>query len=154
VSAKDPVRWLNDDEMGFWLAFLYGNRRLIDALDRDMREHFNIGLDDYEVLANLSEAPEHRMRMSDLAQKVIMPKNKLTYRIDRLVEAGNVRREPCTLDRRVHYAVLTNEGMKLVRRAAPTHLRSVRHHFLDQLADVNLTKLTAVFDSAGTTELS
>jgi DNA-binding MarR family transcriptional regulator len=151
VSGKDPVRWLNDEEMGFWLSFLYGNRRLMDALD--LREHFDVELDDYEVLANLSESPERRLRMSDLAEKVIMPKNKLTYRIDRLVDAGYVRREPCTIDRRVHYAVLTTEGMKQVRRVAPLHLRSVRHHFLDQLGGLNLTKLAAAFDNAGTTEL-
>jgi DNA-binding MarR family transcriptional regulator len=139
--------------MGFWLAFLQGNRRLIEALDRDLRNHADIELDDYEVLANLSESGERRMRMSDLAKRVIMPGNRLTYRIDRLVEAGHVRREACTQDRRVHYAVLTNEGMKLVRRVAPLHLRSVRHHFLDQLEGVNLTKLTAAFDQAGTIEL-
>jgi DNA-binding MarR family transcriptional regulator len=139
--------------MGFWLAFLHGNRRLVEALDRDLRNHAGIELDDYEVLANLSESVERRMRMTDLADRVIMPRNRLTYRIDRLVEAGHVRREPCTQDRRVHYAVLTNEGMKLVRRVAPLHLRSVRHHFLDQLKGVSLTKLTAAFDHAGTTEL-
>jgi DNA-binding MarR family transcriptional regulator len=139
--------------MAFWLALLNGNRRLMEALDGDLRTHAGIELDDYEVLANLSESADRRMRMTDLADQVIMPKNRLTYRIDRMVESGLVRREACTSDRRVQYAVLTPAGMKLLRKAAPLHVRSVRHHLLNQVQGIDLAKLTSIFEQVGTTTL-
>jgi DNA-binding MarR family transcriptional regulator len=153
VSSQPTVPWLNDAEMAFWLAFLTGNRRLMETLDSDLQTGAGIELNDYEVLANLSESADHRMRMTDLADQVIMSKNKLTYRIDRMVESGLVRREACTSDRRVQYAVLTPAGMKLLRKAAPLHVRSVRHHLLDQLRGVDLGKLTSTFEQVGTTTL-
>jgi DNA-binding MarR family transcriptional regulator len=125
----------------------------MEALDSDLRTHAGIELDDYEVLANLSESADRRMRMTDLADQVIMPKNRLTYRIDRMVESGLVRREACTSDRRVQYAVLTPAGMKLLRKAAPLHVRSVRHHLLDQVQGIDLAKLTSIFEQVGTTAL-
>jgi DNA-binding MarR family transcriptional regulator len=153
MAARTTPRWLTDDEMAFWLSYLRGQKRLQDALDRDLRDRAGIEIDDYEVLALLSEQPDHRLRMSVLADTVIMARSRLTYRVDRLEQAGLVRREACPGDRRGQFAVLTDEGWALTQRAAPIHLASVRHHLLDQLADVDLAPFTAAFDQAGTEPL-
>jgi DNA-binding MarR family transcriptional regulator len=153
MARQHQPRWLDPQEMAFWMAFLRGQKRLEEALDLDLRERVGIEIDDYEVLSVLSEQPDHRLRMSALADTVIMARSRLTYRVDRLVEAGLVRREACPGDRRGQFACLTDEGWQLVKTAAPVHLASVRHHLVDRLRGVDLGALTAAFEAAGTEPL-
>jgi DNA-binding MarR family transcriptional regulator len=139
--------------MRFWMAYLGGQKRLHEALDNDLRRIIGIELNDYEVLAILSEQPERRMRMSAVADSVIMGRSRLTYRVDRLENSGLVRREACSDDRRGQFVCLTDEGLELLQRAAPLHVASVRHHLIDRLKGVDLAALADAFDDAGTAPL-
>ena len=84
--TESGVRWLNDDELACWMAFLEMQKLLMETLDRELRDGAGITLDDYDVLAQLSAAPDRRLRMSELAEAVIMPKSRLTYRIDQRID--------------------------------------------------------------------
>jgi DNA-binding MarR family transcriptional regulator len=143
---ESDVRWFSERELGCWMAFLEMQKLLMETLDRELREGAGITLDDYDVLAQLSASPKKRLRMSELAEAVIMPKSRLTYRIDQLVKRGCVARMDCANDRRGLYAELTEVGIALLELAAPIHVTSVRTHFSDPVGDENaeiMCKLSA-----------
>jgi DNA-binding MarR family transcriptional regulator len=125
--------WLDDDEMAFWRAFVDASGRAMNAIDADLRSDSGLTLDDYEVLVRLSEAPELRIRMSELADSVVQSRSRLTQRIDRMVERGLVARVRCPEDRRGTFAVLTDVGIDTLAAAAPQHVDSVRRHVIDHL---------------------
>jgi DNA-binding MarR family transcriptional regulator len=141
------TRWLDEDEMRLWISFLHAQKKVQEHLDRDLMDGFGFDLGDYEVLALLSESTDRRLRMSDLAEQIVMPRSRLTYRVDRLEREGLVEREVCPSDRRGQFAVLTPAGMALLRRAAPVHLASVRQHFLDHFPASRVRGCAAAFES-------
>lgn len=126
-------RWLDDDEMAAWRSFVHASVRLFERLDREMKADHGLTHDDYAILVNLSEAPALRMRMTELASRVLESKSRLSHHVGRLEAEGLVRRETCPNDLRGLFAVLTPAGQRMLRRAAPDHVRSVRSHFIDHL---------------------
>ena len=124
---------LSEHEMEAWHAFIRSHARLVRLLEAEMESEHGITLSAYEVLAHLSESPGRRLRMSDLAALVVQTPSGLTRLIDKLVREGYAERERCATDARVVYAGITPEGMRLLRRAYPTHLRGVREHLVDRL---------------------
>lgn len=125
-------RWLTGAEQRAWRAMLAGHKLLEHRLDRDLHG-LGLSLNDYEILVNLSESPERRMRMSDLATATIQSRSRLSHQISRMEAAGLVTRESCPYDRRGTYAVLTKHGWEVTQKAAPRHVAGVRRHFLDLL---------------------
>lgn len=132
-TMDDTPRWLDDDEMAFWRAFHEVNLRVLDAIGHDLRDDSDLTTDDYEVLVRLSEAPDRRIRMSELSDQVVQSRSRLTQRIDRMVERGWVNRERCPEDGRGTLAVLTDDGFAVLAEAAPGHVASVRRHLIDRL---------------------
>lgn len=120
------------------------NLRVLDDISADLRAASDLTMDDYEVLVQLSEAPEHRMRMSELSEQVVQSRSRLTQRIDRMVGHGWVRRQPCPEDGRGQFAVLTDEGFAVLAAAAPDHVESVRRHLIDRLDRDQLRAAAAV----------
>lgn len=108
-------------------------RLLPAALDRDLRENFELTLPDYEVMVALSEAPQRRVRMADLAEATFGSRSRTTHQINRMEQAGWVTRQKCEEDARGQWAILTDDGWDLLVRAAPVHVESVRTHLLDVL---------------------
>lgn len=132
--------------MRAWRAFVMTNVRLFEQLDRELKAEHGLTHDDYGILVNLSEAPGQRLRMSELATRVLESKSRLSHHVGRLQAEGLVRRETCPNDLRGLFAVLTPAGRRLLRRAAPAHVRSVREHFIDNL---DRDQLTALADALG-----
>jgi DNA-binding MarR family transcriptional regulator len=126
-------RWLDDEEMRAWRSFLQASVLVTERLDHELRDAYGVTLPEYEVLVFLSAAPEHRIRMNELAAAVLVTKSRLTHTVDRLVARGWAAREPCPEDRRGTYAVLTDAGLGWLRGAAPLHLEGVRRHFVGHL---------------------
>ncbi|MFF3949445.1 MarR family winged helix-turn-helix transcriptional regulator [Streptomyces sp. NPDC001902] len=124
--------WLTADEQRAWRTYLEVGTLLLHQLGRDL-EPFDLTINDYEILVNLSESPQHRMRMSDLARATLQSKSRLSHQISRMENAGLVRRENCESDRRGLFAVLTDEGWETMRNVAPHHVAAVREHFIDLL---------------------
>jgi DNA-binding MarR family transcriptional regulator len=129
METETASRWLSDEEQRAWRTHLDVNKLLMHQLEKDLQP-FGLTINDYEILVNLSESDDHRMRMSDLAGATLQSKSRLSHQITRMESAGLVRREHCESDRRGLYAVLTENGARTMREVAPHHVASVRKHFI------------------------
>ncbi|MEY9935852.1 MarR family winged helix-turn-helix transcriptional regulator [Streptacidiphilus sp. MAP5-3] len=130
-AAHQKAPWLTAEEQRLWRAHLEVSRLLMYQLERELQPH-GLSNNDYTILVELSEAPQHRMRMTDLAVATLQSKSRLSHQITRMEAAGLVTRDSCPGDRRGLYAVLTDAGWQTMRRIAPQHVRSVREHFIDR----------------------
>lgn len=128
------TRWLTPEEQRAWRAYVAASSLLEDALDRQLQQEAGLPHLYYSVLAALSEAPDRRMRMTDLAEHQKITRSRLTYAVTRLEKDGVVRREDCQWDKRGSVAVLTDEGMALLERTAPGHVETVRKAVFDHLS--------------------
>lgn len=144
-ANKSQTRWLNRREMRAWRSYIIASRRLLDALESDLDGH-DLSMADYEVMAQLSEVPGRRMRMSELAELAMISKSRLSHRMKVMEKAGWIRREECSEDRRGYWAVMTEKGWRAIVAAAPDHVASVRKRFIDQLSVKEQENLTAAFD--------
>ncbi len=114
--------------------FLRAHQQVSELLNKSLVEERGLSLPWYDVLLQLSASGEDRLRLQELADRVLYSRSGLTRLIDRMESAGLVSREPCEDDRRGTYAVLTAEGKRALRRAAPTHLRGIEEHFFSKLS--------------------
>lgn len=138
--------WLTDREMAAWRNYIETYGDLIGAIERDLADH-GLTLGDYQVFVYLSEAPTRAMRMCDLADRLQLSPSGLTRRLDGLVAAGFVEREPSADDRRVMLARLTERGVAALEAAAPDHVASVRRHIFDHLDDDQVDALASIFNA-------
>jgi DNA-binding MarR family transcriptional regulator len=141
------VRWLDPEEQHCWRAFVTVYGEISAALNEDLVNRHNLDEGDYAVLVNLSEAPGRRLRMCDLAGRLHLSPSGLTRRLDGLVRAGLVRREPSDDDRRVIMAVLADEGLDALESAAPDHVQAVRRHLFDHLSPAQVRTLSSTLDA-------
>jgi DNA-binding MarR family transcriptional regulator len=137
APAEDDVPWLTAREQRLWRAHLEVSKLLEYQLGRELAQ-YDLAINDYEILVVLSESPDRRMRMTDLAAATLQSKSRLSHQITRMENTGLVLRQECPGDRRGLYAHLTEEGWQTLRKAAPDHVRSVRAHFIDRLDDDQL----------------
>ena len=148
-NATPPTpRWLNTSEMKAWRRYIVASRRLLEALDGDLQGH-DLSMSDYEILAQLSDAPERRMRMSELADIAMLSRSRLSHRMKVMEKAGWVKREACPIDKRGYFAVMTPKGWKAIVAAAPDHVESVRKRFVDHLSKADQIALAQIFEKVG-----
>ncbi len=140
------TEWLDDNQQHVWRLYLDVNRMMIDKLDDGLSQRNDLALTDYEILVMLSEADERRLRMSELAQRVLVSRSKLTYRIDQLTRRGFVCREQSEDDGRGMFAVLTPAGFSLLEASAPGHVTDVNTFLFDHLDDDDLATLQAILE--------
>lgn len=134
MSGPDaPPPWLGETEMRFWRSFIHAATLVEGRLNRELVEAHGISHADYAILVVLSEAPGERLRMSALAEITASSKSRLSHQIARMERAELVRREDCADDARGILAVLLPPGRRLLTEAAPTHVRGVRRHVVDQV---------------------
>jgi DNA-binding MarR family transcriptional regulator len=143
------------DRLAVWRAFLEAHAAITKALEAELERERDMPLAWYDVLLQLHEA-DGRLRMSELANRLLTHRSSLTRLIDRMESAGLVTREGCPSDGRGSMAVLTREGREAMRRAAPVHLRGIQEHFAGYLTDSDvvamhraLAKLPGVGTSRG-----
>jgi DNA-binding MarR family transcriptional regulator len=134
---------LSDTEMRAWQALLHAYHQVIRTLDRELRDEHELPLAAYDVLLRLAGAPGRSLRMTDLAQRVMLSPSGVTRLVDRLVAKGFVQRRPDPDDARVALACLTEEGLRQLRRAARTHLRGIREHFTGRLGETQLRNVAS-----------
>ncbi|OEV05689.1 MarR family winged helix-turn-helix transcriptional regulator [Streptomyces oceani] len=145
MDTDNGKLWLSDEEQRVWRTHLDVSRLLMHQLEADLQP-FGLTNNDYEILVNLSESPEQRMRMSELATRTLQSKSRLSHQITRMENARLVRRESCDSDRRGLFAVLTQQGWETMLRVAPHHVASVRRHFIDLLPAEALAQLQKALD--------
>ncbi|MER7460823.1 MarR family transcriptional regulator [Micromonospora sp. NPDC126480] len=132
-----------------WRAYIEASQRLFTQLEDDLRAASDLSFADYHVLVLLSEAPGQRLRMGELASRLVFSPSRLTYQISSMQRRGLVAKQACPEDRRGSEAVLTAAGLLTLREAAPHHLASVRTHLMDDLDDDEVAALTRIFDRLG-----
>jgi DNA-binding MarR family transcriptional regulator len=133
---------LDETRLTAWRAFLNAHAAAVGAIERELAAADCISLTWYDVLVALWEAPQHRLRLHELAQTVVLSRSGLTRLVDRLEAAGLLRREACADDRRGAYAVLTDDGRAAQLRAWPIYARGIVTHFADHLSDEDAMVLT------------
>jgi DNA-binding MarR family transcriptional regulator len=138
------TRWLDREEQRTWRTFMLGTNLLFEQLDRELQRDGSMPATYYEVLVRLSEAPDRRLRMSELADRSQSSRSRLSHTVARLEAEGWVGRESCPSDRRGAFAVLTDVGFAALEAAAPLHVESVRTHLFDQLDDAQLEALRVI----------
>jgi DNA-binding MarR family transcriptional regulator len=137
-------RWLTHEEQQAWRATVHLSQLLMRQLDRDLNAHGLTG-HDYEILVELSESPEHRLRMTELADATSQSRSRLSHQISRMESRGLVRRDDCEGDKRGTFAVLTKQGMDVIKQVAPDHVEHVRRHFIDRLSPRQLEEIRDAF---------
>jgi DNA-binding MarR family transcriptional regulator len=141
VTGADGARWLTPAEQAVWRSFLDVSRLLFDQLGRQLGEDSQMSLPEYEILVQLSEAPGRRLRMSEIADRVVSSRSRITHTVGRMEERGLVLREACLDDGRGVECVLTDAGFEVLEAAAPGHVANVRTIMFDPLAPDDVTAL-------------
>ena len=141
---------MNDEELAAWRGFLAAHARLVGELDEELRAAHGLPLSSYDVLTTLESAPDRRLRMRELADAVLLSRSGLTRLVDRLVRDGYVVREECEDDARGFFAVLTDQGLRALREARPTHHAGVRERFLSRLPKSELPRLARAWERINT----
>lgn len=138
------TRWLTADQQKVWRTYLLGAARLSERLGADLQSS-GLDLPEYEILVNLEESPDRRLRMSELADAVHQSRSRLTHTIARMEKAGLVVRTTCPTDRRGVWAQLTDTGFEVLAAAAPGHVAAVRRNLVDAVAPEDWEALGRVF---------
>lgn len=135
VPNLAPTVTPDDPRLDAWRSFIGANARLLRRLDDELQASHGLSLAEYDALLQLVNAPDRRLRMSMLAERVLLSRSGITRLVDRLVAGGMVERSACMTDARGAEAALTTRGVDALRAASRTHLDGVRRYFLEPIGD-------------------
>ena len=130
-----PVPRTDDPRLRGWIAFLRAHAGVTRRLEAELHAERSLGLAEYDALVQLALANNRRLRMSELADRVVLSRSGVSRLVDRLEAAGLVLRAACQEDARVSWATITDSGFARLRDASPVHLRGVEAHFLARIPD-------------------
>lgn len=142
MNAPDQIAEPDAARLAAWRALLNAHAAAVGAIERDLAATGQMPLLWYDVLVALSEAPAERLRMHELAERVILSRSGLTRLVDRLEEAGLLCRAACPSDRRGAFAVLTEAGREALRRTWPAYARGIEAHFARYLSPSDAAAVT------------
>jgi|SRR5690606_12815645 len=136
---------LSDSQLQAWRLFIIAHARLINKIDAQLEAASKIPLHWYDVLIELYEADNRRLRMYDLAERVVLSRSGLTRLVDRLEKAGLLKREMDPKDRRGYYVVITEAGIQALRESWPIYAAGIREHFAHYLTEEDASTFIRVF---------
>jgi DNA-binding MarR family transcriptional regulator len=142
-GLASPVARLADQELAAWRAFLLAHALLVRRLDDELQTAIGLSLAEYDALVQLVNAPVRRLRMSALAERVLLSRSGITRLVDRLVAAGFVARTVCPTDARGAEAAITPAGVDVLRAATVTHLGGVQRYFTGVISEADQAVLAA-----------
>ncbi|MCT2588906.1 MarR family transcriptional regulator [Streptomyces sp. N2-109] len=145
----NETRWLDEREMAAWEGFLQASNRVARHLEQQLRDEAGLSHPQYEILVRLEACPHGEIRMTELADLLITSKSGLTYQVGQLERRGLVRRRSCPTDVRGVLAVITDEGRRVLREAAPGHVAAVRASLIDLLEPEELEVLAGALGRVG-----
>ena len=137
-------RWLTEEEQRAWRGLLRMTAQLNARANRQLQEEYGISLPDYEVLVALSEAPEGRLRVFEVADALAWEQSRVSHQLARMQRRGLIAREYCATDARGAFAVLTAAGRAAIEQAAPAHVELVRQLVFDELSRGQVSALTEI----------
>ena len=126
-------RWLTDEEKRVWRSYVHATTLLEDHMDRQLQRDAGMPQSYYGLLVNLAESPHQRLQMTELAMRTKITRSRLSRAVARLEKNGLVRREDVASGKRGKFSVLTEQGLEVLRRAAPGHATAVRNALFDRL---------------------
>jgi DNA-binding MarR family transcriptional regulator len=144
MNSDEP--WLTQTQQQVWRRWLLMNDRLTAALSRDMQRGSDLSLQDFGVLVHLTDVPDGRVRIAELAIALNWERSRLSHHITRMERRGLVRREECSQDGRGAFAAITTTGRTAIEGAAPSHACTVRRLVFDDLTDEELQTLGVITD--------
>ena len=148
----DDARWLTDREQQVWRRYLAATRLVESEIDRQLQRDAGLPATYFEILVALSEAPEHTLRMSELADFLRFSRSRLSHAVSKLERQGWIERTECPSDKRGSFAVLTERGFEVLQAAVPGHVEQVRKVLFDVLSPEQLDQLgdiaTTIHESA------
>jgi len=139
--TTDEAPWLDDRQQQAWRAWLAMGSRLPAALNRQLQRDSDLSLQDFDVLVQLTDTEEGRVRVSGLAAALGWERSRLSHHVTRMERRGLVVREECGDDGRGAFVVLTPEGRAAIEHAAPEHVRTVRTLVFDALSPAEVAAL-------------
>jgi DNA-binding MarR family transcriptional regulator len=145
TTAQSQDTPLTRTELDAWRGLLQVHAKLTQELDAQMHAEHGLSASAYEVLMFLDDAPDHRMRMSEIADRTLLSRSGCTRVVDRLMQEGYVTRCADTADGRGLYAQLTEAGLAKVKPARVTHHEGIRRFFLDQLSATDQIALADIW---------
>ena len=137
-------RWLTEEEQRAWRGLLRMTSQLNARMNRQLQDEYGISLADYDVLVVLSEAPEGRLRVFEVADALAWEQSRVSHQLARMQRRGLIAREECPSDARGAFVVLTAAGRAAIEQAAPAHVETVRQLVFDGLSHDQLTALTGI----------
>jgi len=137
---------LSELHLAAWRAFLKAHAIVVDRIDHDLVTEQRLPLSSYDVLIELYEAPDRRLRMYELAQRVVLSRSGLTRLVDRLEAEGLLIRDRCGKDRRGAYAVITEQGIGALRKAWPVYARGISQYFAQWLTQEEAQVIVAALE--------
>jgi len=141
----ESVRWLNQREERAWRSLQFMQMRLEGELARQLATDSGLSYADYVVLVALTDRPDGRMRLFEVAEVLGWEKSRVSHHTSRMADRKLVNKEKCGSDRRGAYVVVTRQGRRAIEAAAPGHVAAVRRLFVDRLT---LSQLDAIGDAA------
>ncbi|MDR6978413.1 DNA-binding MarR family transcriptional regulator [Streptomyces sp. 3330] len=143
----EATRWLTPVEERAWRGVLRMHDLLVNQAGRSLQSEFGLSATDYTVLAELSRAPDDRLRMRELAKVLGWEKSRVSHHLSRMAKRGLVEREDCADDGRGAFVIITATGRAAIEAAAPHHVEDVRRLFLDHLTPGQTALLAEITDT-------
>lgn len=134
MSTGESVRWLDEREQATWRSFLHMHARLSAQLGRELQDSSSLSQADYSVLVQVSEQPDRRVRILELARALLWEKSRLSHQLTRMEQRGLLARVQCPEDRRGAFIELTEAGSSALAEVAPLHVESVRRYLFEGLS--------------------
>lgn len=139
--------WLSASEQRLWRGWLRLNAELDATLQRELHADSGLSMPDFEVLVNLTDSPEGRVRVTDLARLILWERSRLSHHVTRMQRRGLVERVECPEDGRGAFIAITAAGRAAIEQAAPGHVRAVRRLVFDALDEDDVDRFTAIVDT-------
>lgn len=138
------MRWLNNQEQRAWLGLLTSVAGLEYAMAEQLQQDCGVPYPTYAILAALSATENGTRHMTELAGIAGHSQSRLSHAVTRLEREGLIVRAPCPKDKRAVHAVLTEDGRRLLERAAPGHVALVRQLVFDRLTPTQTEALAEI----------
>ncbi|WP_426506863.1 MarR family winged helix-turn-helix transcriptional regulator [Dactylosporangium sp. McL0621] len=146
MADNEVPRWLDEREFRAWIGYRRMRALLDLQISRELAANQGLSEPDYDVLTSLADAENRRIRLSEMAERMLWSKSRLSHHVTRMQQRGLVTRKECDSDGRGAFIVLTDEGMATLAAAAPGHVAAVREHLIDLLTEEQIRVLGDVAD--------
>ena len=146
VNVTSDAPWLSDQEAHVWRGWLRLNAELSAMLAREMQDDAGLSMSDFAVLVHLTDNPEGRVRVTDLARLLLWERSRVSHHVTRMERRGLAERTECAEDGRGAFVAVTPAGRAAIEQAAPGHVRAVRRLLFDALSSEEVARLGTVVD--------